>query len=541
MNPKTLKIAIAQINVTVGDLQHNYEKHKQAAIYARDILKADIIVFPELGLTGYSPQDLLFRSSFIKDTNYYLNRFISSIEGIYCIVGHPHLQDQQLFNAASIFYNNQLVGRYYKHLLPNYDVFDERRYFTSGTEPCVIEINHIPVGIAICEDLWAPVPAMTAKAKGAQYLICLNASPFDNIKHEKRLQVLKARAIENQLPIVYVNMVGAQDELIFDGGSMLINDQGKIDQFAGFFNEIIFPITISQSGRKIVTTAIPFKLPNQLETIYQALVIATRDYIEKNNFQRVVLGISGGIDSALCLAIAVDAIGADRVHGLMMPSRYTAEISNTDAELLLKNLNVTFDIISIENAFEAFLKSLHPLFKGSKPDITEENLQARCRAILLMAYSNKFGSLVLTTGNRSELAVGYCTLYGDMAGGFAVLKDVPKTLIYELANYRNKIQPVIPERIITRPPSAELAFDQKDEDSLPPYVILDQIISLYINEEKDIGEIIQLGFDEKTVNKVVGLIRRNEYKRQQGAIGPRIHLKAFGKDRRYPITNGYKG
>lgn len=538
---KKIRIVLAQLNLTVGDIAGNLEKHIQAAISARDDLSADIIVFPELGLTGYPAEDLLFQNDFLNAAQKALEHFIATVKDIYCIVSHPHMTSQGLYNSCSLTYNGAILGRYAKQYLPNYGVFDEDRYFIAGNSPCVISVHGILIGLVICEDLWFPGPAQQAASLGARLILSPNASPFEVDKHERRVDILTKRAKQNQVAILYVNNVGGQDGLIFDGGSMVIDDKGQLCQFAGFFNETLLPIDVDLTSTQTNIENIPALLPSDNEKIYQALVLSVRDYVNKNHFPGVYIGVSGGIDSALTLAIAVDALGKDRVQAIIMPSRYTADISIEDAKGVADLLKVKSHIISIEPTYKAFLESLAPSFKDMKPDFTEENIQARCRAIILMGLSNKFGSLVLTTGNRSELAVGYCTLYGDMAGGFCVLKDVPKTLVYSLAAYRNNVHYVIPKRIIERAPTAELAPNQKDEDSLPPYAILDQILYAYLNENKRREEIISQGFDPDLVNKVIILVKKSEYKRQQSAIGTRINNKSFGKDRRYPITNGFKG
>lgn len=536
-----LKIVLAQLNLKVGDIAGNLKKHKEAAIKARDELSADVIVFPELSLTGYPAEDLLLRKHFIQESNHALQEFTKEIKNIYCLIGHPQESKHGLHNACSLIFNGEVIATYAKQLLPNYGVFDEARYFISSNKPCFVNIKDIPVGIIICEDVWQSGPAQQAVKAGARLLLIPNASPFETDKHDRRVATLSRCAKETHTPLVYVNNVGGQDELVFDGGSMVVDAQGEVCQLAGFFNETLFPVEMNVSDNTVEVPASAIQLPNYEEKIYSALVLGVRDYVEKNHIKDVIIGVSGGIDSALTVAIAADAIGKERVHAVYMPSRYSADISLEDAQALADAFNIKLDIIPIEPTYKSFLETLAPSFTGKKTDVTEENIQARCRAVILMALSNKFNYLVLTTGNRSELATGYCTLYGDMAGGFAVLKDIPKTVVYQLANYRNTISPVIPERTITRAPTAELAPNQKDEDSLPPYSLLDQILYLYMNEEKSIEEIVALGFDRDIVTKVANLIRRNEYKRRQGAIGPRINHKAFGKDWRYPITNGYKG
>jgi len=536
-----LKIVLAQLNTTVGDIEGNLKKHIASANKARDELKADVIVFPELSITGYPPEDLLFRKAFIDDAEKALQFFAKKIHDIYCLVSHPHFENDKLYNACSLIYNGEIIAYYAKQRLPNYAVFDERRYFETGDKSCVVPIKGIPVGLAICEDLWAPEPVKAAVEQGARLILSPNASPFETNKLARRLAVLEKRATENNVPIIYVNNVGGQDDLIFDGGSMVVTPDGHLAQFAGFFNETLFPVEISFSDNKANVDVQHFKKPKLEAMIYDALVLAVRDYVEKNGFKKVILGLSGGIDSALTLAIAVDALGKDQVEAILMPSRYTADISMEYAKELIDNLGVNYRTISIEPMFNTFLTSLEADFKNTKADTTEENIQARCRAVILMALSNKFGSLVLSTSNRSELAVGYGTLYGDMAGGYAVLKDVPKTLVYALTEYRNKQNAVIPQHIIERAPTAELAPNQTDQDNLPPYSILDTILSLYLNEQKGIDQIAAEGFDRALIEKVIRLIRLNEYKRKQGPIGPRINLFAFARGRRYPVTNGYEG
>lgn len=526
---------MAQINVTVGDIANNLEKHLQAAVTARDELKADVIVFPELGLTGYPPEDLLLRPDFLEKSDSALKTFIKTMTGIHCVVSHPLRHANGLYNACSLIYNGAVLGQYSKQHLPNYGVFDECRYFIPGTAPCVIPINGVDVGIVICEDLWQAGPTREAADHGARLILSPNASPFEVNKHEERVAILSKRAKVNRVAILYVNLVGGQDEITFDGGSMAFDDQGNMQQCAAFFNETLTPVDIELSTQDTKIEAIKFNLPSKEARVYQSLVLGLRDYIEKNKFPGVIVGLSGGIDSALTLAIAADALGKDKVQAVFMPSRYTADMSQEDAIIIAANLGVHCKTISIEPIYKSFLTTLTPA-----PGITEENIQSRCRAVILMALSNQSGHLVLTTGNRSELAVGYCTIYGDMAGGFAVLKDIPKTLVTALSHYRNTLNAVIPERTITRPPTAELAPNQKDEDSLPPYPILDAILEAYLDRSQGIEEIIAQGFDAEQVKKIIHLIHRSEYKRKQSALGPRINYKSFGKDWRYPVTSGYK-
>lgn len=537
---KKLRIVLAQLNLLVGDIHGNLAKLIGAAKTARDKLKADVIVFPELSITGYPPEDLLLRKSFLNAAMEALYEFKEQVQGIYCVVGHPYSADSGLFNACSIIYNGHILGRYAKQYLPNYGVFDEDRYFTAGKATCVIPIMDIPVGIMICEDLWNEEPIKQAVEQGARLILSPNASPYEVRKHEHRQLILKNRSTSAKIPIMYTNCVGGQDELVFDGGSMAVDITGKICQHAGFFNETLLPIDLEIQDDDIKIAAKPIHLPCKEEQIYQALMTGVRDYVHKNHFKAVLIGVSGGIDSALTLAIAVDALGKKHVKAILMPSRYTADMSMEDSMKLINALDVAYEIISIEPTYQALQSSLKAHLSTEETSITQQNMQARCRGIILMALSNQTGHLVLSTSNRSEMAVGYSTLYGDMVGGFAVLKDVPKTVVYELSAYRNKIQPVIPQRIIDRPPTAELAPDQKDEDSLAPYPLLDKILELYLNEELGEDQIIAQGFKKEMVEKIIYLIHKSEYKRQQAPLGTRINHKAFGKDRRYPVTSGFK-
>lgn len=546
---QTLRIAIAQLNLHVGDVAKNLEVHINAAEKARDQLQADLIVFPELSLCGYPPEDLLLRKSFITVCNDALHEFSKRVHGIHCLIGHPqpsshHLTfDHHLYNSCSLVYNGKIAGTYSKLHLPNYGVFDERRYFDAKDEPFVFTIKGLPVGIAICEDIWSPGPMEKTIAAGAKLVIVPNASPFTASKHEQRLEILKKQAQQSNVPLVYVNCIGGQDELVFDGGSIVMHANGETSHFCGFFNETLMPVDIELESREPVITPenAPLLVEDTLPRIYQALVTGMRDYIEKNRFPGVLIGLSGGIDSALTAAIAVDALGAERVHGVFMPSRYTADISREDVKLLTEYLNIQTRTISIEETYKAILHSLAAEFKDKKPDITEENLQSRLRGNIIMALSNATGNIVITTGNRSEVAVGYCTLYGDTCGGYAVLKNVPKMMVYELARYRNQLSRVIPENSITRAPTAELAPNQTDQDTLPPYPVLDAILECYLNKGMGIMEIAAEGHDKKLVKRIVSMIHRNEYKRKQYAVGPQIQATSFIKDWRYPITNGFKG
>ncbi|HVE43941.1 MAG TPA: NAD+ synthase [Gammaproteobacteria bacterium] len=536
---KKLRIVLAQLNMKVGDLEGNLQKHIQAAVAARDEHAADVIVFPELSLIGYPAEDLLLRPGFIRAATHAFKKLMQEIHGIHCLVGHPHVETHHLYNVCSLIYNGQLLGRYAKQRLPNYGVFDEYRYFTPGDTSCIVSIHGVSVGFVICEDVWRLDPVHEAAEHGADLILCPNASPFEANKHEQRIAVLSRRAKHNGVPIVYVNQVGGQDELVFDGGSVVMNAEGQLETFVGFFNERLVGVDIAIT--KSPAKSEPLVIHDTAEErIYHALVLGLRDYVRKNGFSSVLLGVSGGIDSALTAAIAVDALGADKVHAVVMPSRFTAPISLEDANALVTALGIHSRTISIEPTYQQFLETLAPVFSDKKVGVTEENIQARCRAVILLALSNKEGHLLLTTGNRSELATGYCTLYGDMAGGFAVLKDILKTEVYALAAYRNGINPIIPKRTIDRAPTAELSDDQKDEDTLPPYPILDGILDSYLNHNQSVSEIIRAGYDKVVVRNVVDMIHRNEYKRRQAAPGPHIRHKSFIRDWRYPITNGFK-
>ncbi len=541
LNLKSLRIVMAQLNFCVGDIQKNLEKCMSAAIEARDKLSADMIVFPELSISGYPAEDLLLRDDFLQDVSSAVNRFVTNIRDIYCIISYPLLSAEGLKNVCSLVYNGNIITTYAKMCLPNYGVFDENRYFISGKNPCIVKIKNIPIGILICEDLWFKEPIALACEQGAKLIISINASPFEINKEQMRNNLLIKRAIQHHVPILYTNCIGGQDELIFDGGSVAVDANGNLCQFAGYFKEKLLSVDIhiEDKALSLEKNNLPTALPEE-EKIYSALVLSLRDYIEKNRFKGVLIGISGGIDSALVLAIAVDALGHERVQGVMLPSQHTSNVSKEDALEILNNLNVKHQTISIDSTYQTLITTLKPIFKDAPLDKTEENIQARARGIILMALSNKFGSLVLNTGNRSELAVGYCTLYGDMVGGFSVLKDIPKMMVYRLATYRNQISPVIPVRTIEREPTAELAPNQKDQDSLPPYPILDDILHYYLNQGENIETICQRGFPLETVKKVIQLVQNNEYKRRLAAIGPRINHKSFGKDWRYPITNRFK-
>ena len=467
-------------------------------------------------------------------------KLVKQVSGIDVVVGYPCEQKNKFYNAASLIRDGQIVATYFKHCLPNYGVFDEKRYFDEGNKPCVVDIKGVPVGITICEDIWFPKPVNKSVKAGAKLVFNLNASPYHLRKIHEREDVVAQRIHESGVPIVYANLVGGQDELVFDGDSFVM-DEDRIEARAPAFQECIYPVDFNFDDKTVcvVKDEQQAQRMSEIESVYNALVLGVRDYINKNNFKGVVIGMSGGIDSALTAAIAVDAIGKERVEGVMMPSRYTADMSVEDAELEAKALGIEHHVISIEPLFKVFGESLKDEFAGLPEDTTEENIQARCRGVLLMAISNKKRKMVLTTGNKSEMAVGYATLYGDMAGGYGALKDVPKTLVYRLADYRNNLSPVIPQRVIERPPSAELRPDQKDEDSLPPYDVLDAVLEMYVESDQTVEEITASGYDENVVKRITSMIDRNEYKRRQAPPGVRITKRAFGSDRRYPITSGY--
>ncbi|GLZ84041.1 NAD+ synthase [Metapseudomonas resinovorans] len=538
---QSLRIVMAQLNLRVGDVQGNVERMIEEANAAREAWEADVIVFPELSLCGYPPEDLLLRSSMQRRIEQGLRQLRDEVRGIYLVVGYPWLEEELRYNACAVIADGQLLASYYKQCLPNYRVFDEKRYFEPGHQPCVVDIKGVPVALSICEDIWFPEPMAQARAAGAKLMLSLNASPFHLDKQLEREEVLAERGAEGEMPIIYVNQVGGQDELVFDGGSCVMDASGMICQRAPAFVEGLYPVDLQLlEGRWLPRRTHCAELPEVEASVYQALVVGVRDYVRKNGFKGAVLGLSGGIDSALTLAVAVDALGAERVEAVMMPYQYTSQISLEDAETEAHLLGVAYRVLPIAPALDGFQQVLAPVFDGHSRDASEENLQARCRGAILMAISNKKGSLVLTTGNKSELAVGYSTLYGDMAGGFDVLKDVPKTLVFRLAEYRNSLGPVIPPRVIERPPSAELAPGQRDEDSLPPYPVLDELLKLYIEHDLSANAIIAEGFDADMVNRVLAMVDRNEHKRRQAAIGIRVTQRGFGRDRRYPVTSGWR-
>ena len=571
---RKLRLALAQINSTVGDIEGNTEKIisliKEAK--AKD---CDIIAFPELAITGYPPEDLLFKTSFIKANLRALEKIANHSRNIISIIGFVD-KNKDIYNAAAVLLDGKVIAKYHKNHLPNYGVFDEVRYFQRGNEISILDINGTKIGLSICEDIWYPENPINIQAiEGASLVININASPYHIGKTKEREDLLKVRARDNNIAIAYVNLVGGQDELVFDGNSIVVGPDGSFIAKADAFKEelLICDIELESVFRmqlkdnrlrnlratykreeRVNVIPVDYKFKEKVEhidqkitldlteteEIYNALVLGVRDYIHKNGFEKVVIGLSGGIDSSLTATIAVDALGKDNVKGVLMPSQFTSRESIEDAQELAENLGIETFIFPIKDIFHKYMDILSPVFEGLKWDVTEENLQARIRGNLLMALSNKFGWIVLATGNKSEMSVGYATLYGDMVGGFAVLKDVYKTKVYELAEYRNSISPVIPKRVLEKPPSAELRPNQKDEDELLPYQILDEIIRLYVEEDLSLEEIAARGFDKKSVEKVIRMIDRNEYKRRQAPIGIRITKRAFGKDRRMPITNKFR-
>ena len=543
-----INVVMAQLNFLVGDIDFNASLIIEKAEEAIQVNSADIIVYPELALTGYPPEDLLFRPSLSVRIGKALQRIRDENLAVYLVIGYPERAGDKLFNSLTIINHGKQVANYRKQHLPNYQVFDEQRYFNRGADVCLLEIAGQKVAFTICEDMWEPEPVLQARAAGAHLMININASPYHVNKLNERQTLLRKRSVEGGFPIIYVNMVGGQDELVFDGGSMVVTATGECHVLAPSYVEILVPVLV-QAGE---SSESPCEIPMQqiaaslsLEAqVYQSLVLGVRDYASKNKFKGVVLGLSGGIDSALTLAIAVDALGSDCVQAVMMPFTYTSELSLDAAAEQANKLGVDYQKISIESIYSSFMQSLEAQFENTETDISEQNLQARCRGVLLMAISNKKGLLVLTTGNKSEIAVGYSTLYGDMAGGFDALKDVPKTLVYSLARYRNSeysavAEEVIPQRVIDRPPSAELAPDQVDQDSLPPYDVLDRILELYVENDYSADAIIDQGFDKQVVWRVLRLVDLNEYKRRQSPIGVRLTQRGFGRDRRYPITNAW--
>jgi len=542
-----LNVVMAQIALRVGDIEGNAERIIDSSLKAKALFDADLVLFPELTLTGYPPEDLLLREELHQRVEQAVETLRSRFEaddlrGTAVVIGLPWQSGDTLYNSALIIGDADHVETriYHKQQLPNYSVFDEKRYFTAGNGSCVFTIKGIQVGITLCEDIWFAETVSRCRMAGAEMILNINASPFEYKKRMARQQIVAQRAVENRVPILYTNLVGGQDELVFDGGSFVVNAEGKITQQAPHFEEQLIPVVLERSGEKVIPQiGFMSEEPSDTALVYDALVMGVRDYVTNNGFNGVVIGLSGGIDSALTLAIAVDALGAENVEAVSMPSRYTADMSIDDARSQAENEGLFFRVIPIETVFNSFTELLSDEFAGFDNDTTEENIQARCRGIILMAISNKKGKMVLTTGNKSEMAVGYATLYGDMAGGFAALKDIPKMLVYELSRYRNSISPMIPQRVIDRPPSAELAPDQKDSDSLPEYEVLDQILEQLIENELSVDTVIGNGFDEAMVKRISHLVDINEYKRRQSAPGVKITSKAFGKERRYPITSAF--
>ena len=527
-------IALAQLNLLVGDIEGNAQLVIDWAQRLRG--RADIVVFPELTLTGYPPEDLLLRPACDRRVAAALHRIAAATAGITVVLGYPAKRDGRRYNAAGALRDGVVLAEYRKMQLPNYSVFDERRYFEPGAQAVVFDQAGVRFAITICEDIWFDTPVQRSVAAGAEVVLNLNASPFHQGKAQEREALVSERAARFGVSVVYVNLVGGQDELVFDGGSFVADRTGGIRHRSPFFEQSEALVGFDGvSPRAAVLT--PF--PSLESQVYQALVTGTRDYVRKNGFTSVVLGLSGGIDSALTLAVAVAALGADNVEAISMPSRYTADISNDDAQRQATSMGVLYRRISIEPAFAAFLEMLSDTFADRAPDLTEENIQSRCRGVVLMAISNKHGRMLLTTGNKSEMSVGYATLYGDMAGGFAPLKDVPKLLVYRLARWLNREGEVIPARVIERPPSAELRPDQQDSDSLPDYETLDPLLERYVELDQDIDTMVAAGFERATVERVVGLVDRSEYKRRQAPPGVKITRRAYGRDRRYPIVNGF--
>jgi len=537
--PVKLRILVAQLNLLVGDVDGNRDKVISATRAARDRQDIDLLVFPELTLTGYPPEDLLLRPEFTDRTQNALTQIVAETQGIALVLGYPKAAVGGLFNVAGVVSNGQILAEYAKQLLPNYSVFDEKRYFRPGNAPCVLDFKGVRIGLSVCEDIWEEGPTRQAVEAGAELLININASPYHQGKAPERENLIRHRAREHGVPIVYANLLGGQDELVFDGGSFVVDGAGDLTQRAPFFEEVSLLVEIELGAKPRPLPHAIEPVPEPEDAIYSALVLGVRDYVRKNGFSGAVLGLSGGIDSALTLAIAADALGPEQVEVVLMPSRYTADMSVDDALEQARTLGVASSVIPIEPAFEAFLGMLDDEFADRPADVTEENIQARCRGIILMAISNKKGRILLTTGNKSEMAVGYATLYGDMAGGFAPLKDLFKTLVYRLACHRNRDAVVIPERVITRPPSAELRPDQTDQDSLPDYDLLDAVLKRYIEDDQSVAAIVADGYPEAEVRRVARMVDRNEYKRRQAPPGVRISSRAFGRDRRYPITSGF--
>lgn len=534
-----MTFAIIQTNFWVGDIVGNVKKMHALTLDAK-ARGADIVIFPELALVGYPPEDLLLRPTLGERVREAMAK-LAEIEGIVVILGYPHIDHHGTFNSAAILQDGSQKGFYHKQCLPNYGIFDEQRYFQKGRNQVLFDYKGVTIGLLICEDIWHDEPIQALKQAGADLVIVINASPFEIGKQTARKSLLTQHSSTHHLPIIYVNTVGAQDDIVFDGGSLITQSDGRVaHEGVRFLNQLLMARFDTQNKTFDTQAKAPLVLSEESE-MYQALVVGLRDYVNRSGFKGVIVGLSGGIDSALTLCIAVDALGSDRVYAVMMPYEYTAQISLEDAEAQAARLNVSYTVCPIHDAVAGLRSALAPLLANSEPDVTEENLQARARGTILMALSNKFGHMVISTGNKSENAVGYSTLYGDMVGGFDVLKDVYKTDVYRLANYRNRLEdnPVIPERVITRPPSAELRPNQKDQDSLGDYDTLDSILKMYIDDDLGYKAIVAAGFEPKTVEKILGMVDRAEYKRRQGAIGTKITKKSFGRERRYPLVNGW--
>lgn len=537
----TVKVALAQVDLAVGDVAGNSRKIIEYSDRARSEIGADLVVFPELSICGYPPEDLLFHVGLRYKVENALAEIREQVSGIAVLIGYPEYVEGDIYNSCCVFQDGEMLAHYRKQSLPNYSVFDEERYFTRGQEASVFVINGIRIGLNICEDVWSAGPMAANRSAGAECVIAINGSPYEIASQANRELQLQRRVAEVEIPVIYVNMVGGQDELVFDGGSFVMTAGGEVCFRAPPFEEGLHELVLQATAAGVIPQAGDCAALLDTEaSVYKALVTGTRDYITKHSFPGVILGLSGGIDSALVATIACDAIGADRVRAVMMPFRYTSNMSQEDAAKQAAMLGIGYDVISIEPMYEATMAQLAPVLGEREPDATEENIQARCRGVLLMAISNKTGRMLLTTGNKSEMAVGYATLYGDMAGGFAPIKDCSKTLVYRLARYRNSLSDAIPERVITREPSAELKPDQKDSDSLPGYDILDPILEAFIEQDLSVAEIAELGFDRDTVIRILEMVKRNEYKRRQAPPGIRISGRAFGRDWRYPITSGYK-
>ncbi len=545
---KPLRIALAQFDFPVGAVGANAERIAGLIAHARDVHRADLVLFPELALSGYPPEDLLLRPGFLADCQAAIESLATGVHGIVAVVGWPQAAGAVVFNAASVLRDGVIATTYHKRELPNYAVFDERRYFASDNDACVFDVDGVTVGLVICEDLWFAEPLAETAGLGAQLVVVPNASPFERDKNAQRDGLLAQRVRESKVALAYLNRVGGQDELLFDGSSVLADGDGTVHPNARAFEDDWLVADFDATTRKFSRLAWIEESDESAESLaWRGIVRGIRDYCGKNGFSKLWLGLSGGVDSALVLALAVDALGADAVTAVRLPSRYTSGMSNDLADEQARALGVRIEEVAIEKPFQGLMDALQPLFAGSEPGVAEENLQSRSRGVILMALSNKFGGLVLTTGNKSEYAVGYATIYGDMCGGFAPIKDLYKTEVYAVCRWRNTqaaragLGPVIPEAVIERAPSAELRENQTDQDSLPPYDLLDGILLRYVDQEKSIADIVAEGFDATTVARIVRLVKISEWKRRQAAPGPKLSRRAFGRERRYPITSGYTG